>query len=248
MVGTVRKALQAEHFTALRDIGVVGDAALVFTSNRARPDAVPDSDEIDVYTVSLRTLAQRKLLSAYQLHSVGWSGFVKDRRGELIATFTDCVSCDATTFLTSFYFDGKSDTWQARWMGSQKGAPLSSPHQGKDYELQQVYAVLPDREGQSGLVTWSHYDYSNSRRTEDFVYRYDVDPASNLDRVQRLAGKEASDAELHLCQADQAWTSVRSGQDLPVCQNVLRGKTVPSRHITTTPPAQNEGRSHPPRY
>lgn len=245
-VNTIRKALHDEHFTAIRDIGVLGDAALVFTATRSKPDAMPDSDLISVYAVSLRALSATKLLSGYQMHNAGWSTQVKDHRGEMATTYLDCVDCEATTFFTAFYFDGKADTWQARWMTNQHGAPVSSMHTNKDYAIQQVYAVLGDREGTDALITWSHYEYYNSKRVEDFLYKYDVDPVSNLDRIMRLSGKDATDMQVRLCQADQAWASVHHGQDLPVCQALVRSKSTPARHITTTPPVKNEGRSRPP--
>jgi hypothetical protein len=246
MVSTVRKALHDEGFTAIRDIGVVGDAALVFTSTRSRPDAIPDTDLMSVYAVSLRSLAARKLISGYQMHSIGWSSMLKDHRGELATTYLDCVQCDATMFFTNFYFDGKADTWQLRWTANQHGAPLTVNHANKDYTIQQIYAVLGDIDGQEALVTWSHYEYNNSKKVDDFIYRYDVDPSSNLDRAQRVSGKDATDLELRLCQADQAWSFLRHGQDQPVCQALVQAKSTRSRRVVTTPPAQNEGRSRPP--
>jgi hypothetical protein len=246
MVNTVRKALHDETFTAIRDIGLVGDAALVFTSNRSRPDAIPDTDSMSVYAASLRTPESRKLISGYQVHSVGWTSMVKDHRGELAATYLDCVQCESTMFFTTFYFDGKADTWQVRWAANQHGAPLTSKPANKAYAIQQVYAVLGGADGREALVTWSHYDYNNSKKADDFIYKYDVDPISNLDRVQRLSGKDVSEMELRLCQADQAWPVLRYGQDGPICHALVQAKSSRPRHVTTTPPAQNEGRSRPP--
>lgn len=246
-IGTIRKALQSQQFTAIRDIGVLGDAALVFTSNRARPDAIPDTDVTTVYSVSLRTLFFQKIASGYQMHAVGWSNLVKDHRGELAVTYVDCLQCESSTFFTTFYFEGKSDTWQTRWMANQHGAPLSAPKNAKDYSAQLVYAIVTSPTGQESLVTWTHYDYANPKRSEDFIYQYDVDPSSYLDRVLRLSGKETTDIKLQLCQADAAWAYLLHGQDSSVCQNLLQTNTRQSRHLVTTPPRQNEGRSLPPR-
>lgn len=244
-VGLVRKALQKEQFTAIREIGVLGDAALVFVANRKQPDAIPEKDEISVYTASLRTLFSQKLLTAYQVRPVGWSNFVPGHRPELATVFADCVDCDPSTFLTSFYFEGKSDTWQARWMAEQHGSSLLSKHVSSDYTTQQVYAMVADRDGRESLVTWIRYDYLNSKRFDDYVYQYDVDPASGLDRIQRINGKEIAATQLKLCQIDPAWGYLKYGQDSELCAALVPAKSRPARHITTTPPAQNQGRSRP---
>ena len=41
-VAAVSKSLESEKYTALREIAVVGDAALVITSTRATPTSRPD--------------------------------------------------------------------------------------------------------------------------------------------------------------------------------------------------------------
>lgn len=244
-VGLIKKALQREHLTAIRDIGLIGDAALVFTADRAHPDGIPDNDTITVYSISLRALLPQKIVSGYRMSVIGWSKMIIDHRAELATTYVDCIQCEATTYFTTFYFDGKTDTWRARWMSNQHGVALSSSHVNEDYTIQPIYAMLTEQNGQDALVTWSHYQYSNSKKTDDYLYEYDVDPGTDLDRVQRFSGNEATSMKLRLCQVDPSWAYLHHGQDLPVCQALVQTANRPTRRIVTTPPKQNEGRSQP---
>src|SRR6202041_1827229 len=49
----VTRSLSAEKWTAVREIGVLYDAALVVTSLRSAPDSSPDQDVFTVWSISL---------------------------------------------------------------------------------------------------------------------------------------------------------------------------------------------------
>src|SRR3954454_16083289 len=58
-VAAVLKSLEGEKFTALREIAVVGDAALVITSTRATPTAKPEQDQYTAYSLDLKSPDQK---------------------------------------------------------------------------------------------------------------------------------------------------------------------------------------------
>jgi hypothetical protein len=63
----VTRSLSAEKWTALREIGVLYDAALVVTSLRSAPDSSPDQDAFTVWSVSLTNHGITPLLKGYNL-------------------------------------------------------------------------------------------------------------------------------------------------------------------------------------
>jgi hypothetical protein len=92
--------------------------------------------------------------------------------------------------------------------------------------------------------TWNHFDYGKEKPPEDFVYRYDVDPLSRLDRTQLLSGKDSEAIKLRVCRAGEVLPGLARGQDSPLCQALVNPR--PERKPVTTPPANNRGKSKPP--
>jgi hypothetical protein len=105
----------------------------------------------------------------------------------------------------------------------------------------QVYAGLAEPNGRELLGTWRRFDYGNERRPEDFVYRYDLDPFSGLERTQQLSGKDADALKLRLCR--DAVPGLSRGQDSELCQQLVNPH--PGRKPVTTPPGNNHGKSVP---
>jgi hypothetical protein len=103
--------------------------------------------------------------------------------------------------------------------------------------------VVSDPNGRESLGTWSHFDYGGQKPAEDYIYRYDVDPLSHLERTQMLSGKDADALKLRICRAGDS-SGLSRGQDSPLCQKLVnpRGERKPN----TTPPAHAQGRSVPP--
>jgi len=109
--------------------------------------------------------------------------------------------------------------------------------------LTRVYAILPGPSGRELVGAWNHFDYGKEKPAEDFVYRYDLDAVSNLERTQLLSGKEAEAMKQRLC-SFQGTGSVARGQDSALCQQTVHPRA--ERRPTTTPPPNNQGRSVPP--
>ena len=97
--------------------------------------------------------------------------------------------------------------------------------------------------GRQLVGSWNHFDYGKDKPAEDFVYRYDLDEISSLERTQLLSGKEAEAMKQRLCNF-QGTGAVARGQDSALCQGTVHVR--PERRPTTTPPANNQGRSVPP--
>jgi hypothetical protein len=111
-------------------------------------------------------------------------------------------------------------------------------------EWTQVYAGFAEPDGRELLGTWNHFDYGRAKPPDDFVYRYEVDPFSGLERTEHLSGLEADAMKLHLCNAEDAVTGLARGQDTPLCLPYARRQI--ERKPVTTPPANNHGKSVPP--
>jgi len=77
------------------------------------------------------------------------------------------------------------------------------------------------------------------KASDDYVYRYDVDPLSGLERSLPLAGKDADAMELRICRAQDAIPDLERGQDSPSAANLFHPP--PSAKPVTTPPANNHG-------
>ena len=69
----VTRALAAENWTAIREVGVEYDAALVVTAQRANPQADPADDAFQIWSVNLTNHALTPLLKGYNLR---WLPFV----------------------------------------------------------------------------------------------------------------------------------------------------------------------------
>ena len=106
----------------------------------------------------------------------------------------------------------------ARRPGSARMERQSSARSGLDPGL--------CRNGRAGwapvLGTWSHFDYGRQKPPEDFVYRYDLDPFSGLERTQQLSGKKSDAMKERLCRAQDALPGLTHGQDSPLCQQIVK--------------------------
>ena len=217
----VTRALDTQKWTAIREIGVQYDAALVVTTLRQGPQAPASADTFNVWSVSLTSHMVTALLKGANLRLLDWMLFSTGRDRELGAVYDDCNNCSASQFLTAFYYDVKQHGWAARWVRGTQAIPLSAnAPQGVD--LTQVYALMADPNGHELVGTWSHFDYGAQKRPEDYVYQYDVDPFSHLDRTQLLAGKEADAMKRRLCLASDVVSGLASGQDSEQCQQFNR--------------------------
>ncbi|HVC46621.1 MAG TPA: hypothetical protein VND90_05195 [Terracidiphilus sp.] len=213
----VTRALQGEKWTAIREIGVQYDAALVFTTLRASPLAAPDEDTFAVWNVSLTSHLVTPLLKGVNLRWMDWLHYIPNK-SEPAILYDNCYECPADTYLTSFYYDASHHTWTARWMHGGQGIHLWSASPPPGVNWTQVYAVMARGNGSEYVGTWSHFDFGSQKPPADYVYEYDLDPGTGLDQVQQLSGVSAQQMERRLCAGQSAVRGLARGQDSAYCQ------------------------------
>ncbi|MFC5865263.1 hypothetical protein ACFPT7_23360 [Acidicapsa dinghuensis] len=253
----VNRALTAEKYTQLREIGVAWDSALVITSDRPTPQSLPASDTYTFWAVSLTKHEVQPLLHGVNPRMVGWTNFAGQGSPipELGLVYSDCFGCDApTTFFTTLYYSASDHAWRARWMRGDQAAVLSGGGNVDGVTRSQVYGLLTELPGREVLATWNHYDYGGAKPAQDYVFEYSVDPSTGLEQTQGLSGDHAETMEHRLCRAnpgqiDPALAILASGQESNLCTGTPPEKTKkarPARKPVTTPPANNKGQSNPP--
>jgi hypothetical protein len=255
-VAWVTQSLKAEKWSAIREIGVQWDSAVVLTSQRASPQSTPPSDTYTVWSVNLSKREVQPLLHGVSPRILNWTTFggASQIVPELGLVYDDCYGCDApSTFFTTLFYNPADHAWRARWMRGDQAAALWSGGAVAGVARTQIYGLLTEPPGRDVLATWSHYDYGKAKPTEDFVYEYSVDPASGLEQTQRLSEPHAGVMEQRLCKAnpgavDPALAELAAGQDSTLCRELVPkdAKGRPMRRPTTTPPANNHGQSLPP--
>ena len=251
----VTQALKAEKWTALREIGVQWDAALVVTSLRATPQSSPATDTYTIWTVSLSKHEVQPLLHAVNPQMLGWTVFGGPYQEvpELALMYEDCIACDAPgTYFTTLHYSFQDHAFRARWMRGDKAAALWSTGVVDGVTQTQVFGLLNEPPGRNVVATWSHFDYGKTKPAEDFVYQYSVDPTNGLEQTQALSGDHAEKMEARLCRADPgaadpAMALMARGQDSAICEPFLLAdkKTRSGRRPATGPPANNHGLSTP---
>lgn len=240
----VQRAMAADQWTAIREIGVEYDAALVVTTDRAAADASPASDTFTIWNVNLTNHARTVLLKGVNLRWLGWMQMRASAPREMAVLYDDCRDCAATTYFTTFAYDLRQHIFLPRWLRGGQAAPVWTGTVPEGVKLTQVYATLSESTGLDLMATWSHYDYGKQKDADDYVYRYDVDPISGLERTLLLSGKDAEAMQKRLCAAAGESAGRARGQDSALCVVVDRSR--PGRRPVTTPPANNLGRSAPP--
>ena len=241
----VTRSLAAEKWTAIREIGVQYDAALVVTTLRPSPQSPANADAFSLWSVNLTNRAITPLLKGVNLRWLDWLRLADGAPLELGILYDNCVECPADTYLTSLYYDYTQHVWAARWMRGSQAVPITSANAPAGIAWTHVYAVISEPNGRELIGAWSHFDYGQQKPPEDFVYRYDLDPYSRLERTQLLSAKEADAMKQRLCATQGVVPGLAHGQDSPLCQEILKPQWV--RKPVTTPPANNHGQSQPPR-
>ena len=238
--------MQVEKWTAIREIGVLYDAALVVTTDRANPQASPSDDTFTIWNASLTSHVVAPLLKGVNLRWFELEHFVDGSPEELTALYENCGQCAASTFFTAFHYDLTHHMWAPRWLRGGQGILVwnAVPPSAAGVTWTQIYAVLGGANGVASLATWNHFDYGKQRGPSDTVFRYDVDSMTGLDRTIELTGQNAEAMELRLCRGQDTVQGLARGQDSAICDQLL-GKQ-PQRRPVTTPPANNRGQSAPP--
>ena len=240
----VTRALQGEKWTAIREIGVEYDAALVVTTLRSSSRSAANADTFAIWNVSLTDHLVMPLIKGVNLRWTDWLRFAKGAPAEPGILYDDCADCAATTYFTSLHYDVSRHAWASRWMSGGQAVPVwrGSPPAGVAWT--QVFAVMADPNGIELAGAWNHLEHAAQKTAEDYVYQYDLDPWSGLERTQLLSGNQAEAMKMRLCRAEDAVPGLARGQDSPLCRQFVRLQI--NRKPITTPPANNHGQSIPP--
>lgn len=248
IVAWVERSLLMEKWTAIREIGVVYDAALVVTVNRAGANATPANDTFTVWNVSLTSHVVAPIVTGVNLRWGDWTHFAGENAPEELSILYDnCHDCMASTYFTSFHYDVAHHMWAARWMRGGQGVLVwnaNGPSASSGIAWTQVYAVVAGPDGRAMLATWNHFEYGKIKPPSNTVFRYDVDPQTGEERTTDLQREDAEAMELRLCRGQDYVQGLARGQDSAACQQLLGEQ--PQRKPVTTPPANNRGRSAPP--
>ena len=237
----VTRSLEAEKWTAIREIGVRYDAALVITTLRATPESAANADSFTVWSASLTNHSIEPILKGVNLRVLDWLNFTPADPQEPGIVYDNCRECAADTYFTAFYYDLPRHGFTARWLRGGQGVPLWTANVPDGISWTQVYAGLADPDGRQFLATWNHFDYGKQKPAEDFIYRYDIDPFSGLDRTGVIGAKEMEAMKQRLCSGPGTIPGLARGQDSALCRQLtpLRAERKP----VTTPPANNRGQS-----
>ena len=240
----ITRSLAVADWTAIREIAVQYDSALVVTTKRATPQSAANADTFTVWTASLTTHDYAPLIRGVNLRWLDWMRFANGAPEELAILYDDCHDCATNNYFTAFHYDFKTHAWTPRWIRNGQGVPLWSSNTPPGVTWSQAYAAFAEPNGREFIATWSHFDYDSKKKPDDYVLRYDLDPFSGLERMLPLAGKDATEMETRICRGQDGIADLERGQDSSICERL---KPPAERKPVTTPPANNRGQSAPPR-
>ena len=246
IVAWVTRSLQMQKWTAIREIGLVYDAALVVTTDRSGPQSPPSTDRFTIWNASLTSHVMAPLLTGVNLRWFDWEHFADGEPEELTVLYDNCSDCAASTYFTSFHYDLSHHQWAARWVRGGQGILVwnAVPPSISGVTWTQAYAVMTEPGGRAMVVTWNDFDYGKQRKPADTLFRFDVDPMSGLERTYEVTGEDAKAMELRMCRGQDTVQGLARGQDSALCRQLLNAQ--PQRKPVTTPPANNRGQSAPP--
>lgn len=240
----VTRSLQVDKWTAIREIGVVYDAALVVTSTRANPQAPPTANTFTIYSVSLTSHVAAPLVTGVNLRWFERVHFADGAPEEWPVLYDNCRDCAQTAYFTAFYYDLRAHAWGARWVKGGQGVPVWNSEHPAKVQWSQYYGVIASPDGHVALYTWNHFEHDKDPVPANFITRYDLDPITFLERATVLTARQDEGLEPKLCRGQDAVQDLQRGQDSTVCKDILGEH--PTRKPVTTPPGNNRGQSLPP--
>ena len=236
----VTRSLAVEDWSAIREIGVEYDAALVVTAKRPSAQSPANADTFTVWNASLTDHTIYPILKGVHPRWLDWMRFADGAPEELALVYDNCRDCAANTYFTALHYDLARHGWAARWMHNGNGVPLWTDARPAGMVWTQAYAGVAEPNGRELVYTWSHFDYGKDKEPSDSIFRYEVDPRSGLERTLPILGKEAEAVKVRICRGQDAIPGLARGQDSALCQQIAGTK--PERRPVTTPPANNHGR------
>lgn len=224
VLSQVSRQLDAADYSAIREVGVIGSDALVFTTKRDPAWFTPEADRWSVHNVSLATGKTSELLSGFGLQIVSWLSFRARGPSELGLTYLDCYECEAATVFTSLTYDGTRG-WRARWLNKDAkllpGILLSASDVGEPYtdeSVDQIWAVVAPPDAAAVVGTWTRSKNVKTGRVTDETLRYGVDEVTGEERVSRLVGPKAIEWRRALCAGSNAGPRLMGGQNSKICR------------------------------
>jgi len=229
-VSKVERALSAEAYSGIREIGLADGFALVMTVQRESGQATPNGDRWLVYSVSTKDWKVRALLTGYNLQIKDWINLESRDKQDLGMVYMDCWECEPASLFTALHYDPR-EGWRARWQNEKDpqhpGIVFLITDVGDPYtneEVDQVVAVLAPEDGVASVGTWYHSRDPATGKLSDDVVRFSVDPSTGEDRSTVLAGSKATEWKIQLCQATGSWSGPVSGQSSGACKQILNAK------------------------
>lgn len=224
----VEQALKPEAYSAIREIGILGDFALVMTAKRGPDQPSPLGDEWNVYNVSTKTWNITSLIVGYNLEIKDWISFQPDTIPDLGVVYLDCWECEPASLFTALRFE-QQNGWRARWLSKetskQPGIVLGVTNVGDPYtdeDVDQVFAVIAPRSRAASVGTWYHSRDLASGKITNVISKFFVDPVSGKDRSTVLTGRDGLEWERRLCKVGPDFLSgLFGGQENRACKKVV---------------------------
>jgi hypothetical protein len=230
VVSRFSQALGGEEFSAIREIGLLGDSALVFTTLREPGAATPHADRWKVYSVPMDGGAVRMLLTGYELRIMAWMPFLPRERADLAITYMDCFGCEPTVIFTALHYES-GQGWRARWPNQDSpdipGIQLASSDWGIPYDedlVDQVWASMGPLAGPASIGTWYHSVHVKTGKVSSVTMKFRVDPATGKEESLTLHGADAVAWQKKLCKPTDAHSEILGGQESQSCKVLLKMK------------------------
>lgn len=229
-MSAVRRALHDQSITAIREVGIEENYALVMTVSREAGAPTPDYDLWSIYNISLATGKSQLLIGGYGVTLLDWIG---TGNHELALTYYDCWECEAARFFTTLHFV-KGIGWRARWPNKSEAWTVPQPGvlvstsdipESSDEQVDLVFAIVATQVNGSGFAvgSWFHKHNVATGKIDDKVERYSIDQSTGLDRTEKLAGQEALKWEQAICSPANIMIQPSTGQSSRLCRVLLSG-------------------------
>lgn len=226
-VSRIAAVLKTEEYSAIREIGLIADSALVFTTARETDTDTPDGDRWTVYSVSAGTQTVRKLFSGFEVRIAAWLKFVPGRDGDLGITYMDCSGCEPAMLFTALHFE-PGEGWRPRWAPKNPDRPpgilLMSSDAGTPYtdeDVDQIWAVLAPPSGPASVGTWYHARNLRTGKVTNVVTKWQVDRSAQKEESITLSGSAAATWQRTICKPVDGVSTLMGGQNAKNCIRVL---------------------------
>jgi hypothetical protein len=224
-VSNIEKALKAENYSAIREIGVRGDFALVMTVQRESTHSTPLGDRWGVYNISTKNWNLQPLISGYNLEIKDWIRF-QSNESDLGVFYMDCWECKPAGVFTALHYDTR-EGWRARWKNEKdpirpgivfRITDVNHPYTNE--QVDQVVAVIAPSDDVAAVGTWYYSKDLSTGKITEAVTKFSVDQATGEDKTFVLSGPEAKAWELKLCKVPSSPLGLSQGQSSRVCKRI----------------------------